>query len=74
MILEPVELTASELDLVAGGFFNNFLNVVVVADNGNGNGDHDGNGNRVIRSGNRSGGVALGNADGNGNGNTVAIG
>lgn len=72
-MLEPIELTASELDAVVGGFLNNFLNVVV-ADNGNANGNLNGSGNLIIGSANRSGGIAAGNGDGNGNGNTVAVG
>ena len=61
---EPTELTALELDAVAGGFFNGSGNVFSF----DGNGSHNGNGN-----GNRSGNVAFfsanGNADGNLNGN-----
>jgi hypothetical protein len=56
---EPVELTESELDAVAGGFLNGSFNIGSF----DGNGSHDGNGN-----GNRSGNFALLSANGNGNG------
>jgi hypothetical protein len=59
ILREPVELTASELDAVAGGFLNGSFNAFSF----NLNGSHDGNGN-----GNVSGNVAFLSANGNGNG------
>jgi hypothetical protein len=65
---EPVELTESELDAVAGGFLN--FTGSFNSHSFNGNGSHDGNGN-----GNGSGNGFLtgdnGNVNGNGNGNIV---
>ena len=68
------ELTASELDAVAGGwgYSLNGGNVVVSFLNGNQDGNLNGNGNLQIASGNGSGGGAAdGNGNGNGNGNTI---
>jgi hypothetical protein len=65
------ELTGSELDAVAGGFFN-FGNTTVVADNGNLNGNANGNldGNGVF---NLASGNLNGNENGNDNGATQVI-
>jgi hypothetical protein len=67
-ILEPIELTASELNAVSGGL----LNFAIAIGNGNLNGDLNGNGNGNgvlnIASGNLNG-----NGNGNGNGNTVVV-
>jgi hypothetical protein len=57
------ELTGSELDAVAGGFFN-FDNTTVVALNGNANGNANGN-----VDGNAFANAFSGNLNGNTNGN-----
>jgi hypothetical protein len=63
-IREPIELTESELDAVAGGFANGSFNFGSF--DGNGSVDGNANGNSVIAVL-----TANGNLNGNGNGNIV---
>jgi hypothetical protein len=68
MLSEPVELTASDLDAVAGGSLNGIFNFGSFNFNGSNNGNNNGNG-----SGNFAFLSFNGNGNGNFNGNALVI-